>query len=93
MIHFKVGKFVCKIYDPSTDKIKIGQKIFCLFELMFTPQSTAMIGTLSPFYGTFTQHKDVRTLKMLVCMDDLTKPLFLGRLRHERLTSNQMVGQ
>ena len=26
-------------------------------------------------------------------MDGLTKPLFLGRLRHERLTSNQMVGQ
>ena len=29
----------------------------------------------------------------LICMDCLTKPLFLGRLRHERLTSNQMVGQ
>ena len=27
----------------------------------------------------------------LICMDGLTKPLFLGRLRHERLTSNQMV--
>ena len=26
-------------------------------------------------------------------MGRLTKPLFLGRLRHERLTSNQMVGQ
>ena len=26
-------------------------------------------------------------------MDDLTKPLFLGRLSHEQLTSNQMVGQ
>ena len=29
----------------------------------------------------------------LICMNGLTKPLFLGRLRHERLTSNQMVGQ
>ena len=29
----------------------------------------------------------------LLCMDGLTKPLFLGRLRHERLTSNQLVGQ
>ena len=28
-----------------------------------------------------------------ICMDGLTKPHFLGRLRHERLTSNQMVGQ
>ena len=26
-------------------------------------------------------------------MDALTKPHFLGRLRHERLTSNQLVGQ
>ena len=25
-------------------------------------------------------------------MDALTKPLFLGRLSHERLTSNQLVG-
>ena len=29
----------------------------------------------------------------LICMDGLIKPLFLGRLRHERLTSNQMVNQ
>ena len=28
-----------------------------------------------------------------ICMDGLTKPHFLGMLRHERLTSNQMVGQ
>ena len=28
-----------------------------------------------------------------MCMAGLTKPLFLGRLRHERLTSNQIVGQ
>ena len=28
----------------------------------------------------------------LICIDGLTKPLFLGRLRHERLTSNQIVG-
>ena len=29
----------------------------------------------------------------LICMDGLTKPRFLGRLRLERLISNRMVGQ
>ena len=29
----------------------------------------------------------------LLSMEGLTKPLFLGRLSYERLTSNQMVGQ
>ena len=30
-IHLKVGKFVCKIYVPSTDKTKIVQVMHCLF--------------------------------------------------------------
>ena len=40
-------------------------------------------------------HKYIHPTKpiRLICMDGLTKPLFLGKLRHERLTSNQMVGQ
>ena len=55
------------------------------------------VWTLPPFYG----HQDVMTLKnnrptkpiRFICMDGLTKPHFLGRLRHEQLISNQMVGQ
>ena len=29
----------------------------------------------------------------ILCMYGLTRPVFPGRLRHERLTSDQMVGQ
>ena len=72
-----------------------------LFELMlYVPvNSNGHVGTLPQFYGTLgyndTQnllHKYNHPTKpiRLVCMDDLTKPLFLGRLRHERLTSNQI---
>ena len=41
------------------------------------------------------RHKYNRQTKPIrpISMDGLTKPHFLGRLRHERLTSNQMVGQ
>ena len=71
--------------------------------MLYVPvDSNGYVGVLPPFYGTFTQHSDVMTLKMCfinittqayICEDGLTKPLFLGRLRHEGLTSNQMVGQ
>ena len=38
----------------------------CLFELIFDVpfNSNGHVGTLPPFYGTFTQHYDVMTLKM-----------------------------
>ena len=56
-------------------------------------------------HGTCTQNKDVMTSKKsasniilqlvcaFICKDGITKPLFLGRLWLELLTSNQMVSQ
>ena len=84
----------------------VDYAIICLFQLKLNIPggSNGHVGTLSPFYGTFTQHKDVTTLKMCfinyynhpskpirlisICIDCLTKILFLGRL-----TSIQMIGQ
>ena len=88
--------------------LKHRSSFVCSFELiLYVPvNSNGHVGTLPPSYGTFTQHYDVMTLKMcfikittqlsqkvLYVLYGLTLPLFLGRLRHERLTSNQMVIQ
>ena len=51
---------------------------------------------LPPIYGTFhVFHECNHPTKpiSLICMNGLSRPLFLGSLRLERLTSNQMVGQ
>ena len=70
-------------------------------------QSTAMVmsglaSILWDFYPTLGCHDFQNVLRKynlptkpikLICMDGLTKPDFLGRLRHEQLTSNQMVSQ
>ena len=68
--------------------------IVCLFELkLYVPvNSNGHVGTLPPFYGTFTQHEDTQNGLhkynqptepiRLICMYGLTKPLFLGRLSH-----------
>ena len=82
---------------------------FCLilFELMlYVPvNSQGHVGTLPPHYRTFTQNEDVMTSNKCLKYPsnqakkayrygrfDL-KPLFLGKLRPERITSNQMVSQ
>ena len=42
--------------DPGT------QDCVCLFELMlYVPVNSCHVGTLSPFYGTFTQNENVMT--------------------------------
>ena len=61
--------------------------------------SSGHVVTLPPTLGCHgTQHvihkyNQPSNPKRLIGKDDLTKPLFLGRLRLERIISNQMVGQ
>ena len=85
------------------------QIFFCLnlFELvLYVPvNSQGHVGTLPPHYGTFTQNEDVMTSKKCLKYPSNQakkayrygmldwKPLFLGKLRPERITSNQMVIQ
>ena len=95
--------FVCMCVND------LVQIFFCLnlFELMlYVPvNSQGHVGTLPPHYGTFTQNEDVMTSNKCLKYPsnqakkaymygrfDL-KPLFLGKLRPERITSNQMVSQ
>ena len=63
--------------------------------------SSDQVGTLPPLYWTFTQNEDVMTSNKCLKYNHPTKPqrrfdlkpLFLGKLRPERLTSNLMVSQ
>ena len=77
--------------DTELDTV-LQSKTFCLFELMLNApvNSNDHVGTLSPFYGTLTQHQDTQNVLYkynhtskpigLTCMDGLTKPLSLGML-------------
>ena len=83
--------------------------IVCLFALMlYVPvNSQGHVGMLPPLYGTFcfTQNEDVMTSnKCLKYASNQAKKayryggfdlklLFLGKLRPERITSNQIVSQ
>ena len=85
-------------------QLSFAPKFLSLFELMLSVQvkSYDHVGTLPPFYGTYTQNYDVITSKncfkynhptkplRLICMSGFTLSLFLDRLRPEQLTSNQM---
>ena len=47
------------------------QSMFCLFDvfdlMLYVPvNSNGHVGTLPPFYGTFTQHLDVMTVKIIM---------------------------
>ena len=54
--------------DAHTDLLQEAERHSsnCLFELMLyaTENSYGHVGTLSPFYGTFTQNKDAITSKL-----------------------------
>ena len=106
--HVFHGSFELQLVNLQYIVLKPDCMCQFLFELMlYIPvNSNGHVGMLPPFYGTFTQHLDVMTLKMcffqynnptkpirLICMDGLTRPPFLGRLIHEWLTSNQMACQ
>ena len=78
--------------------------IFDLFEMMlYVPvNSNGHVGTLPPLYGTLGCH-DIQIVLhryntqakpiQFICMDGLTEPLFLVRLRLERrFTNNQIIG-
>ena len=68
--------------------------------MLYVPvNSSCHVGMLPPLYGTFTQKEDVMTSNKCfvatisshnaMCEWFDLKPLFLGKLRPERLTSNQ----
>ena len=77
----------------------------CLFELMFYVPVFRGVALMSwDFYPILGCHDTKNVLHkynnpskpkllLLLCMDGLNKPLFLGRLRLERFTSNQRVGR
>ena len=75
---------------------------YCLFELMLnvSVNGSDLVGTLHPLFGcypTLVCHDTQNVLHRynqpskpirLICMDGVTKPFSLDRLRLERLTSN-----
>ena len=71
-----------------------------MFELMLNVQvkSNVHVGTLPPFYGTFTQNVEVMTSNKCFKYNHTSKPhmlilLDLNRFIPEQLTSNQIVSQ
>ena len=94
---------------PVLAHLLIGPShMFVLFELvLYVPvNSQGHVGTLPPLYGTLTQNEDVMTSnkcfkykpsnnagRAYMCGWLDLEPLFLGRLRPERLTSNQIASQ
>ena len=85
--------------------IQLAEFIVCLFELMLYAAVFRGVALMSwDFYPILGCHDTQNVLHkynnpskpkllLLLCMDGLNKPLFLGRLRLERFTSNQRVGR
>ena len=62
------------VRDTDTCKLDAFYFLFLVFLMLYVPvNSNGNVGTLPPFYGTFTQHKDVIALK--ICFINITTQL------------------
>ena len=75
--------YIFKTCAKRTQVLK-GKMFVCLFVCLFDVpvNSNSHVGTLPPFYVTFTQHKDVMTLKM--CFINVTFSEIFGLVEVRR---------